>query len=125
MPVQLEWHPSLPVLVATYSGVLSQDEYQSMNKKRQAMLQAGPRQVILVANTQEMEAFPDSPKVRRGENIVTNDKVYKTLIVFKPDLYRSVMHAIRDTAEFDLPVAFFRDEDAALARAESLSGQLS
>lgn len=124
MPVQLEWHPSLPVLISTYTGNISQDDYQSMYKRRQAMLQEGPAQVILLANTQQMDAFPDAHKTRRGENIVFHKKVYKTFVVFKPDLHRSLRRAITETEVYDLPIAFFRDEDSALAEAETLSQQL-
>lgn len=121
MPVQLEWHPTLPILIATYSGVLSPDDYQTMYKRRQAMLQEGPSHIIFLVNLQQMESLSEIAKIRRGDNVIYHNKVYKTLVVVKPDLYRSLRRAITDTAGYDLPVVFFRDTDTALAQAETLS----
>ncbi len=118
MTVNLEWHRSLPVLQATYQGVLSANEYRAMSRRRSEMLKGGPEQIVLVVNMQQLEGFPDSAAVERHENVLLDKRVYRTLIVIPEDLYARVSRAV--LKDDRLPVHFFQNVDRALDAAESL-----
>ena len=122
MPVELQWHPALPVLVATYSGMLSAKEYYAMCDRRLKMLLDGPEQVILVADTQPMEGFRDALAVDLRENILLHDKVYCTLIVLAEDLHHKLARAMLSDR---YPVQFFPDSSAALDFAETLIAEFN
>lgn len=118
MPVSLEWHTSLPILQATYKGILSANEYYTMCRQRSDMLNKGPGRIVLVVDAQRMEGFPDAGVVKRGEDISLHDRVYRTLIVLPEDLYRRVSRAI--VADDNLPVWFYSTVDGARETAERL-----
>ena len=122
MAVHLEWHTSLPVLQATYLGALSANEYRAMCRQRSELLKSGPEQIVLVVDMQQMEGFPDSDAVERQENILLDDRVYRTLIVIPEDLYSRLSRAI--LVDQQLPVHFFSNIDQALDEAETLSAIL-
>jgi hypothetical protein len=119
MPVSLEWHPSLPVLQATYKGILSVSEYRAMCRQRSDMLEEGPEQIVLVVDTQQMEGFPDAGTEARGEDVLLYDRVYRTLIVLPEDLYRRVSRTI--VTDDSLPVWFYSTIDQAHDAAEGLT----
>jgi hypothetical protein len=123
MAVHLEWHTSLPVLQATYQGALSANEYRAMCRRRSELLNRGPDQIVLVANMQQLEGFPDSAAVERHENILLDDRVYRTLIVIPEDLYSRLSRTV--LSDDRLPVHFFSNIDQALDVAESLITFLS
>jgi hypothetical protein len=123
MSVHLEWHTSLPVLQATYQGALSANDYRAMCRRRSELLNTGPEQIVLVANMQEMEGFPDSATVERHENILLDDRVYRTLIVIPEDLYSKLSRTVLSDSR--LPVHFFSNIDRALDMAETLITSLS
>jgi hypothetical protein len=118
MAVQLEWHKSLPVLQATYVGALSANDYRAMCRRRSELLNTGPEQVVLLANMQQMEGFPDSAAVERHENILLDERVYRTLIVIPEDLYSKLAPTV--LSDIRLPVHFFSNIDRALDMAETL-----
>jgi hypothetical protein len=124
MPVDLQWHPTLPVLIATYRGVITPGDYRTMCDRRRAMLEAGPEQVILLADTREMEALREDIAAMPCENTVARRKVYRTLIVLHERLYRTLIRAIADTSDQDTLVSFYRDREDAIRRAERLAAQL-
>ncbi len=122
MPVELTWHPSLPVLIATYTGLLSSQEYRQMFDQRQDMLEAGPEKVILLADLRGLEGFPAASAVDLCRNILMQAKVRCVLVVIPDDLYRSVSRAILDPARQGLRAYVFSNFDQALACAETLLG---
>ncbi len=124
MPVELQWHPTLPVLIATYRGVITPGDYRTMCDRRRAMLEAGPDQVILLADTREMEAFREDVAAIPCENGATRRKVYRTMIVLHERLFRTLIRAIDDTSDQDSLVSFYRDREDAIRRAEQLADQL-
>jgi hypothetical protein len=122
MPVRLEWHTSLPVLQATYNGILSAKEYYAMCRQRSDMLDRGPEQIVLVVDAQRIENFPDAATVERGENVLWHPKVYRTLIALPEDLYLRLARAV--IADNELPVHFYPGIDRALDAAETLTARL-
>ena len=125
MPVDLEWHPSLPVLVATYKGTLSAKEYDKMCEERAKMLKSGPSQVILFADTRQMQAFPDAEIAQRRESVMRHRKVVRTLVVLEDTLYRRVQRSLIDDQDDGFPVSFYSDADQALVEAQALAQHLS
>jgi hypothetical protein len=123
MPVSLEWHTSLPILQATYIGLLSANEYYAMCRQRSDMLNKGPEQIVLVVDAQQMEGFPDAGTAKRGEDISLHDRVYRTLIVLPEDLYRRVSRTL--VTDDDLPVWFYATFDGAREAAERLTAHTS
>lgn len=121
MPVTLQWHPSSPVLHAIYSGILSSDEYYSMCDDRLEMLESGPEQAILLANTQQFEGFPAATTIEFGENVLTHERIYCTLIVLENSLYNNLSRTMVAEAQ-NQHVYFFQDADAALAFTRKLVG---
>ena len=119
MAVHLEWHTSLPILQATYQGALSANEYRAMCRQRSELLKKGPEQIVLVANMQQMEGFPDAAAVERRENILWDDRVHRTLIVIPEDLYSRLSRTV--LSDTRLPVHFFPNIDRALDMAEMLT----
>jgi hypothetical protein len=123
MPVSLEWHPSLPILQATYKGILSANEYFAMCRQRSEMLEKGPGQIVLVVDAQQMEGFPDAGTAKRGEDVSLHDRVYRTLIVLPEDVYRRVSRTI--VTDDSLPVWFYSTIDRARDTAETLTARSS
>ncbi len=125
MPVDLEWHPSLPVLVVTYKGSLTAKEYDKMCDERTKMLKSGPSQVILFADTRQMQAFPDAESAVLRESVIRHAKVIRTLVVLEDKLYRRIKRSLLDDKEDGYPVSFYSDADLALIDAQTLVQQLS
>ena len=124
MPVELRWHPSLPVLLATYTGSISIKEYYKMCDERQAMLRKGPQQAILLVDVQHLAEFPDLEPSQRGENILLNEKIARTLIVLDGGFFRRLSRSIVPDAGRGYPVRLFGDVEEALAEAKALAGRL-
>jgi hypothetical protein len=119
MPVDLQWHASLPILVSTYVGVLSAREYSAMCDQRLEWLESGPDQIILLADTQQLEAFTDSRTVKTRSSILSHPKVRYGLIVLGEDFYRRLARAFLD-ARYDYMVRLYPDMDRALDQGEAL-----
>ncbi len=58
MPVELTWHSLLPILIATYSGLLSSQEYSQMFEQRQGMLEAGRKRSSYWLTCADWKVFP-------------------------------------------------------------------
>lgn len=123
MPVQISWHPTLPVLIATYSGLLLSREHREMVKGRKQLLDGVPGKVYLLADTRQLEGVEDIYTLAAQENIFKHRRIHRTLIVLKPSVYRSNLVAIRDTFTLDLPVLFFADFDEAITYIQQLAGE--
>ncbi len=97
-----------------------------MCDQRQQFLDAATLPVILLADAYELEAVSDAAtSTAPCENVVTHKNIYRTLIVLKPSLFRSLRGAIEAMEPLDLPVQFFADSKVALVRAEELCQSLS
>jgi hypothetical protein len=120
MPVELTWRISWPVLIATYSGLLSSQEYNQMFDQRQAMLEAGPERAILLTDLRGLEGFPGARAVDLDQNILTHVKIRCVLVVVPDDLYRRVSRAILDSSHPGLRAYLFPDFNQAIACAETL-----
>lgn len=116
MPVNLEWHPDLPVLQITYTGILTTEEYQAMRKQARKMLDAGPDQVIVMADVRAFESFPTAGNLqRRREPIVSHPKVYRLLVVVGSRLMQRLSRAtLTDLDRAQLRVFLFDDPAGAL-----------
>jgi hypothetical protein len=121
MAVQFEWHSTLPILVATYTGTLSADDYDTLREERAAMLDDGPAHIILVANAQQFDGLIDVDKIEQHAHLLLDQRIYRLLVVFQKELYQRLSHQIGDTREYNFPVHFFDDPGDALAYAEQLA----
>ncbi|WP_119067430.1 hypothetical protein [Aggregatilinea lenta] len=97
-----------------------------MCDRRQEMLDAADRQVILVADAHELERVSEAAApVALCDNGAQHPNVYRTVIVLKPGLFRSLRGAIEAMEPHNLPIQFFSDSNAALTYAEKLCQSLS
>jgi hypothetical protein len=118
MPVQLEWHSTMPILKATYSGTLSANEYYALNRRRLEMLDAREGAAILLVDLQQIGGFPDAASVRRGDSALRDDRIRRVLAVLPDDLYRRVGRTV--SYHSALRVYYYPSMDAALDAAENL-----
>lgn len=123
MPVELRWHPSLPVLLATYTGSISIKEYYKMCEERLTMLRKGPDRAILLADVQRLDGFPDLEPSQRGDNILLHEKIARTLIVLDSGFFRRLSRSIVPDPEGGYPVRLFGNVEEALAEAQTLARQ--
>jgi hypothetical protein len=114
MPVELQWHSELPVLMATYTGILTPKTYTAMCDQRYAMLDDGPGPVMLLADMQALEGVRDAVSFQRDNAVLFDERVRSTLVVLPEDLYRRVMRAVNADEQQHYPVQFFSDIDSAL-----------
>lgn len=119
MPVKLEWHASLPVLVLTYTGTLSRNDYTAMYDKRHTMLNTAERCVTLLADVRHLEGFthPDAAGLR--PNVLLHPSVKNLLVVLSEDVYRNLTYSIITHAVRELRVRFFADLRTALEFAQT------
>lgn len=115
MPVELQWHSKLPVLMAEYSGTLTSKVYYAMCDKRRKMLDNGPDLVVIIANMQQLENVRDAESFERNDDDLFDGRVASTLVVLPNDLYRRVIRALDVNNQSHFPVQFFGDMDSALA----------
>lgn len=120
MPVQLHWHPSLPILIMTYRGRLTVNAYQTMCAERDRLLNERPAPVILVADVSQLDEFADAGLVEPCASALDDPRVGSVLVVLSEAGYRSVLRAAEETAGQPLRARFFRDLAGALAAAERL-----
>jgi hypothetical protein len=114
MSVELKWHPTLPVLVATYRGTLSGKEYDKMVEERAKLLKQGPDQVVFLADTRDLQSFTDAEIAARRESIFANPRVIHTLVILQDEVYRRFMPSFMKDAAKQFPVSFATDPDLAL-----------
>jgi hypothetical protein len=124
MPVKLEWDRKLPVLIVTYTGDLSADDYYTMCEQRQAMIADGPDRIVLIANMQKMTGFPEAATVELSKNVLVDARVAYTLIVIEADLHRNLSRLIIGPGD-PCRVLFFPELKTAYAQAEKLSKALA
>ena len=119
MPIELAWHPALPILTATYSGDLTATEHRAMSRNRAALLAKTEHPVIFLADVRGLGSFEDAAKVAAGEHVLRHANVLCTLIVLNEDMYHRWSRAILST-ETRYHVLLFPTMDEALSAAESL-----
>jgi len=123
MPIQIEWKHKLPILVLDYSGNLTPKEYYDMCAKRQKMLDEGPEQVVLVADTQNLEGFPENKIVEICETILNHPRVNTLMVVLRKNLYQNLSRSMLGSAEMFWRVNFFAEVDAAFDEAKRVAAQ--
>ncbi|NDJ75793.1 MAG: hypothetical protein GYB65_06010 [Chloroflexi bacterium] len=124
MAVQLQWHSTLPVLMANYSGELSATDFYQMVEERQNLLDDSDGPVILMADVQDLQSFTAANTLEWREHVLRHHNLHRLLVVFNEALYR---HATRHIGPFDdhrFPVYYFKSAEAALSFAEELTHSL-
>ncbi len=119
MPVQLEWLADHPVIMLTYSGVLTAQEYRAMLGKRATMLGKGGDSLIVVADVTRFEAFT-APEQARGPGVLAHPRVKRLVLVLPPRLYQMVARTTAQPANPDHRVLFCRSVEQALGLIQSL-----
>ena len=114
----------MPVLMATYTGVISVKEYYAMCDGRLDMLRKGPDHAILLADVQSLEGFPDLESSQRCENILLHEKIARLLIVLDDSFFRRLSRSMVPDSEQKYPVGLFSTVEEALAEAKSLASRL-
>lgn len=122
MPFDIQWHADLPVLVVTYQGKLTLKEYQKLIAQRAAMLNDGPAQVVILADMQDFESFPDAEQLTETENATAYDNVRSLVVVLPQDMYKRISHASTRDLDRDFALYFFGNRDQALEAAGALLG---
>jgi len=122
MPIELVWHPTLPVLIATYSGDLNANDHRAMTRKRAAMIAKADQPVVLLADVRALGSFEDATKVAAGEHVLRHANVICTLVVLGEEVYHRWSRAIL-SAETRYHVLLFPTMDQALAAADVLLAQ--
>lgn len=120
MPITLDWHPSLPVILAAYSGEITADDFATMCAQRRQMLDERGGPVVLVADTREMSAIANG-RASHCDDVLLDERVARVLIVLKRDLYRTLSRNFRHAPRRAHHAAFFDSLEAALREAESLA----
>ena len=123
MPVEVSSHPSLPILIAVYSGVLTSEEYRAMRAQRDDLLAQFEGPVVVLADMRALEAFPDARQAERYAGVFASARLRAVAIVLGERRYRVLMPALLPNGERHYTVKFFDDVDAALAYAEKVSAQ--
>lgn len=116
MPVQLKWHPSLPILIVTYPASLSREAYHAMSDQRQAMLDARPEHdVIVLVDVRGLFTFTDPQVIEQCDSALAHPRVRRIAIVLDGDLYDGMVRAfLPPDVLFEHRVDFFKDYDVAL-----------
>lgn len=119
MPITLDWHSSLPVIVATYSGDVTARDRAAMCKRRRQMLGERNDRVVLVVDTQAMDSYAGA-NGSLVDDVLLDERVAHVLIVLKRELYRNLSRNFRHAPRQAHHAAFFGSLEAALREAESL-----
>ena len=120
MPITLDWHPSLPVIIAAYSGSITASDFAAMCERRRQMLDERGGQVVLVADMQAMDSFANGA-VSHCDDVLQDDRIARVLIVLKRDLYRNLSRNFRHAPRRAYRAGFYDSLEAALRAAESLA----
>jgi hypothetical protein len=115
----------MPVLMATYTGVISVKEYYTMCDGRLDMLRKGPDHAILLADVQSLEGFPDLEPSQRCENILLHEKIARILVVLDSGYFRRLSRSMVPDPEQRYLVRLFSTVEEALAEAKTLASRLS
>jgi hypothetical protein len=125
MPVEVQWHASLPILMTTFDGDISVDDFFAMRDRRQSMLGEGPDRVIVVADTQQMADFTAAHGLDVQDTVFDHDQVAFLLVVVETSFFERIarMLATGEQQGFPFPVQVYPSLDDALLGAESLLGR--
>ena len=118
MPVTVEWHPTLPVLVTIYQDLLSAADYRTMRAQQRTSLAEGPEQVVLLADVQQLVEFPDADTLDLEDSPLAHPQVIGMVVVLDDGLYDRLAYARRPTTGLSGKVCFFKDYNAALNQVE-------
>ncbi|MBN2304830.1 MAG: hypothetical protein JXQ72_10155 [Anaerolineae bacterium] len=121
MPIELEWHKSLPVLLATYTGTITLEDYRAACARCAEMLNDGPEGAIVVANVQAFEGFPAAHTATLKSGTLAHPKVQHLLVVFDSARYRKFARSTSEQLDRYFPVYIFGDTNDALTAAQTLS----
>lgn len=119
MPVTVEWHTTLPILVTVYQGVLSAADYRTMRAQQCAALAESPKRIVLLADMRQLEGFPDADTIDLGDSLLVHPKVMGVVVVLDARLYDHLTCAILPANGIFRKVYFFKDYDSALNQAEA------
>ncbi len=119
MPVTVEWHTTLPVLVMVYQDILSAADYCTMRAQQRAALAENPKRVALLADMQQLMRFPDAGTLDLGDSLLAHPQVMGAVVVLDDGLYDRLACARLPTNGLSSKVCFFKDYDAALNQVEA------
>jgi hypothetical protein len=120
MPITLDWHPSLPVIIAAYSGTITADDFAAMCERRHQMLDERGGRVVLVVDVRAMDSLTNGA-MSPCHDILQDERVARVLIVLKRDLYRHLLRNFRHAPRRAYRAGFYDSLEAALCEAESLA----
>jgi hypothetical protein len=121
MPVDVQWHPTWPVLIITYTGVVTAAEYAALNEQRRRMVDHGPEAILVIADLYAFQALSDTDVFPPGESVLRHSQVRHTLVVLPADLHARLAGAIRSPSPPPrYAVSLYPDLTSALAQAETL-----
>jgi hypothetical protein len=118
MSVTVEWHATLPALIATFRGILTPANYRAMRAEQRALLEDCPDPVVLVVDVRQFEGFPTADTIKLDDTLLAHPQVIGVVIVLDTETYDRLARAILPADE-TRRVSFFKDFDAALAHAEA------
>ena len=119
MPVTVEWHTTLPVLVMVYQNILPAADYCTMRVQQRAALAESPKRVVLLADMQQLMRFPDVSALDLGDSLLAHPQVMGAVVVLDDGLYDRLVCARLSTNSLSNKVSFFKDCDAALNQVEA------
>jgi hypothetical protein len=119
VPVTVEWHPTLPVLLTVYRGILSAADYHTMRAQQRAALDRDPKQVVLLADLQMMMGFPEADMLDLEDSLLMHPQVMGMVVILDDGLYDRLARPRQAHEGLCSSVCFFKDHDAALNQAES------
>ncbi len=123
MPFDMQWHTNLSsVLVVTYQGKLTLKEYRDLVQQRAAMIKDGPGDVVVLADMQDFDSFPDAAQLTQVENVSAYDKVRSLVVVLPENMYKRISHVSAQDLDRHFAVYFFGSRDQALEAADHLLG---
>ena len=118
MPVTVEWHPTLPVLITVYQDILSAADYGTMRAQQRAALAKSPKRVVLLADVQQLTGFPAAGTLDLGDSLLAHPQVRGAVVVLDDGLYNRLARPRLANDGLSDQVCFFKDYDAALNQAE-------
>jgi hypothetical protein len=121
MPVDVQWHPAWPLLILTYTGVVTPTEYAALTALRRRMVDHGPAAILVLADLNAFEALAAEAPLPPGETLLDFAQVWHTLVVLPAGLHAQLAGAIRSPAPPPrYAVSLYPDLASALAQAEAL-----
>ncbi len=118
MPVTVKWHTTLPVLITVYQDLLSAADYHTMRAQQRATLAKSSKQVILLADVQQLTGFPAAGTFDLGDSLLAHPQVRGAVVVLDDGLYDRLARPRLANDGLSSKVCFFKDYDAALNQVE-------